>query len=183
VGVRRVVRLFEEGERCKLVVDGMADAASDLLNLRVAIMKYRKPRSSYKFMRPELQQRTAAFKKGSAYLERYCMLIACAFYLENVGVESGVTFSQWVMSRPDLTSALEAIQINPAAALAALPITKLPSLYQAGQGDVDVSEQKRVLSKRKGRTMGKRTILKSYIASKVSDCIQSGLSRVVLNLC
>ena len=40
-------------------------------------------------MRPELQQRTAAFKKGSAYLERYCVLIACAFYLENVGPESG----------------------------------------------------------------------------------------------
>lgn len=44
VGVRRVVRLFEEGERCKQVVDSMADAASELLNLRVAIMKYRKPR-------------------------------------------------------------------------------------------------------------------------------------------
>ena len=76
-----------------------------------------------------------------------------------------MAFSQWVDSRPDLTSALEAIQINPAAALAALPITKLPSLYQAGEGDVDIDEQRRVLSKRKGRTMGKRTILKSYISS------------------
>jgi hypothetical protein len=50
--------------------------------------RYRKPRNSYKFMRPELQQRTAAFKKGSAYLERYCMFITFAFYLEHVGPET-----------------------------------------------------------------------------------------------
>eukprot|EP00983_Pelagomonas_calceolata_P043308 1138848-Pelagomonas_calceolata.AAC.18 len=49
---------------------------------------YRKPRSSYKYIRPELQQRDAAFKKGGAYLERYCKLIAFAYYLEHVGPES-----------------------------------------------------------------------------------------------
>ena len=44
--------------------------------------RYRKPRSSYKYMRPEMQQRHSAFKRGSAYLERYCQLIAFASYLE-----------------------------------------------------------------------------------------------------
>lgn len=44
--------------------------------------RYRKPRSSYKYMRPEMQQRHAAFKRGSAYLERYCQLVAFASYLE-----------------------------------------------------------------------------------------------------
>jgi len=34
-------------------------------------------------------QRTTAFKKGSAYLERYTMLIVFAFYLEHVGPETG----------------------------------------------------------------------------------------------
>ncbi len=53
--------------------------------------RYRKPRSSYKFLRPELQQRGAAFKKGSAYLERYTLLIAFTFFLEHVGAES----SEW----------------------------------------------------------------------------------------
>ena len=50
--------------------------------------RYRKPRDSYKYMRTELQQRDAAFKKGSAYLERYCLLLAFAFYLEHVGPEN-----------------------------------------------------------------------------------------------
>ena len=63
--------------------------------------RYRKPRSSYKYIRPEMQQRHAAFKRGSAYLERYCQLIAFAFYLEHVGPES-CTFADWLGSRPDL---------------------------------------------------------------------------------
>ena len=47
-------------------------------------------------MRPELQQRNAAFKRGSAYAERYCLLIALTYYLEHVGPESGAKFSQWI---------------------------------------------------------------------------------------
>ncbi len=39
VGVRKVARLLEEGEAAKKVVDSIIDAASDLINLRVAIMK------------------------------------------------------------------------------------------------------------------------------------------------
>lgn len=63
--------------------------------------RYRKPRSSYTYMRPEMQQRHAAFKRGSAYLERYCQLIAFAYYLEHVGPEAAA-FQDWVASRPDL---------------------------------------------------------------------------------
>ncbi|KAG1680951.1 hypothetical protein FOA52_009910 [Chlamydomonas sp. UWO 241] len=162
VGVRRVVRLLEEGEGSKNVVDNMVDAASDMINLRVAIMKYRKPRSLYKYIRPELQQRNGAFKKGTAYLKRYCMLISYAFYLEHVGPEA-TPFSGWVDQRPDLTAALAAIQSNPAAALAPLPVATVPQLYTAGDENVDLTEQTRVLSKRRGRTLGRRTILKSHI--------------------
>lgn len=39
VAVRRVVRLLEEGEAAKQAVDTIINAASDLINLRVAIMK------------------------------------------------------------------------------------------------------------------------------------------------
>lgn len=48
-----------------------------------------------------MQQRHAAFKRGSAYLERYCQLIAFAFYLEHVGPETCM-YSDWLASRPDL---------------------------------------------------------------------------------
>lgn len=58
-------------------------------------------------MRPEMQQRHSAFKKGSAYLERYCLLIAFSYYLEHVGPESGTSFSAWAASRPDLLVGME----------------------------------------------------------------------------
>lgn len=63
---------------------GLVHAHLQLLFL-VYMCRYRKPRSSYKYIRPEMQQRHAAFKRGSSYLERYCQLIAFAYYLEQVG--------------------------------------------------------------------------------------------------
>jgi hypothetical protein len=39
VGVRRVVRLLEEGDRAKHEVDEAIDANAQLLNLRISIMK------------------------------------------------------------------------------------------------------------------------------------------------
>eukprot|EP00197_Chlamydomonas_leiostraca_P007983 CAMPEP_0202863826 /NCGR_PEP_ID=MMETSP1391-20130828/4304_1 /ASSEMBLY_ACC=CAM_ASM_000867 /TAXON_ID=1034604 /ORGANISM="Chlamydomonas leiostraca, Strain SAG 11-49" /LENGTH=1425 /DNA_ID=CAMNT_0049543499 /DNA_START=116 /DNA_END=4393 /DNA_ORIENTATION=- len=165
VGVRRVVRLLEEGEAAKKTLDHIVDQASDLINLRVSIMKYRKPRSSYKFLRPELQQRNAAFKKGSAYLERYCLLVAFAFYLEHVGPETSA-FSAWVQSRPDLVAALQSLHQNPGAALQPLPVAKQPVILEVGASEAAVAElrdQRRVLAKRKGRLLTRRTILKSYL--------------------
>ncbi|KAL6757552.1 inositol hexakisphosphate-domain-containing protein [Haematococcus lacustris] len=162
VGVRRVVRLLEEGEDAKRTLDAVVDSASDLLNLRVSIMKYRKPRSSYKFLRPELQQRGAAFKKGSAYLERYCLLLVFAYYLEHVGPEA-VPFSAWVDSRPDLQAALNSLHLNPGAALAPLPLPKQPVVLADGEEGDLLRDQDKVLSKRKGRLLNKRTILKSYL--------------------
>jgi hypothetical protein len=97
------------------------DVCGVLINLRTAIMRYRKPKTLDKFFRwaiwhlssclagqpfclhwcvpalwlvspnallrcparrPELQARHTAFQRGSAYLERYCMLIAFTAYLE-----------------------------------------------------------------------------------------------------
>ncbi len=50
--------------------------------------------------------RHTAFKRGTAYLERYCMLIVFAAYLER-NRQSGhaLSFRQWVASRPDIMSA------------------------------------------------------------------------------
>uniref|UniRef100_A0A7S3QUH6 Tyrosine specific protein phosphatases domain-containing protein n=1 Tax=Dunaliella tertiolecta TaxID=3047 RepID=A0A7S3QUH6_DUNTE len=162
VGVRRVARLLEEGEAAKRTLDAALDAASSLINLRVSIMKYRKPRSSYKYIRPELQQRDAAFKKGGAYLERYCKLIAFAYYLEHVGPE--IKFGDWVNSRPDLKAALTAIHQNPGAALAPLPVPARPTVLLGSSDTKDVAAvQMGVLKKRRGRLLNRRTILKSYL--------------------
>ena len=54
MGVRRVVRLLEVGDVAKRMADAAIDANAQLLNLRVSILKYRKPRNSYKSLRSEV---------------------------------------------------------------------------------------------------------------------------------
>ncbi len=67
--------------------------------------------------RPEIQVRHTAFKRGSAYLERYCMLIAFTAYLEDCRRRnSDVTFEDWMAARPDLCQARNSIMDNPAGA-------------------------------------------------------------------
>ena len=61
--------------------------------------RYRKPRGSYKNHRSETGARHSAFSRGSAYLERYCLLIAVAGYLEECGLHSATTFRQWLANR------------------------------------------------------------------------------------
>lgn len=65
--------------------------------------------------RPEIQARHTAFKRGSAYLERYCLLIAFTAYLEMaMRTGSDVTFDEWMAARPDVCTARDAISENPA---------------------------------------------------------------------
>jgi len=137
-------------------------------------MRYRKPKSLDKFFRPEIQARHTAFQRGSAYLERYCMLIAFSVYLRQCRQRGRrLTFAEWVAARPDVQSARESLHQNPAGALAPLP--SVPSLVAApgvvgreipvpstiGK-DVPLEEQRKVLMRRRGNTVGRRSILKSF---------------------
>ena len=68
--------------------------------------------------RPELQARHTAFKRGSAYLERYCLLIAFTAYLEAAQrTGADMTFEEWMAARPDVGQARDAILENPAGEL------------------------------------------------------------------
>ena len=51
VAVRRFTRILERGADAKARVDEVVDACGVLINLRTAIMRYRKPRSHGKFFR------------------------------------------------------------------------------------------------------------------------------------
>jgi hypothetical protein len=65
--------------------------------------------------RPEIQARHTAFKRGSAYLERYCLLIAFTAYLEDRRRRRlPTTFEDWMEARPDLCQARNSILNNPA---------------------------------------------------------------------
>ncbi|KAK2078696.1 hypothetical protein QBZ16_003536 [Prototheca wickerhamii] len=122
VAVRRLCRVLERGDAAKAAVDAVADAAGTLINLRTTIMRYRRPKSLDKFYRPEIQARHAAFARGSAYLERYLMLIAFAAYLGECR-ERGrrASFARWWDARPDIRAARDFVHANPASALAPVP--------------------------------------------------------------
>jgi hypothetical protein len=65
--------------------------------------------------RPEIQARHTAFKRGSAYLERYCLLIAFTAYLEAARrTGADMTFEEWMAARPDVGQARDSILENPA---------------------------------------------------------------------
>lgn len=102
-------------------------------------------------------------------MERYCMLMAFSVYLHQCRQKGRtMTFEEWMMTRPDVIAAREAIHQNPAGALA--PVPAPPDLTPKGvnsekkensQG-LSIAESRKVLLRRKGSTLGRRTILKSY---------------------
>ncbi|KAG2424222.1 hypothetical protein HXX76_014752, partial [Chlamydomonas incerta] len=66
-------------------------------------------------------------------------------------------------------AAFASIHENPGAALEPVPVAKLPTVFMAAStagedaADSAAADQRQVLGRRKGRTLTKRTILKSYL--------------------
>lgn len=178
VGMRRFIRILERGIEAKSEVDEVVDACGTLINLRTSIMRYRKPKNIGKFFRPEIQARHSAFQRGSAYLERYCMLVAFAVYLHQCRTRGrSMTFNEWLTARPDIVAAREALHQNPAGALAPVPsvagggvaggdgpdtISAPTPVPYTSSRDVPLDEVRDVLKRRKGSTVGHRSILKSF---------------------
>lgn len=180
LGVRRFTRTLERGGEVKAEVDAVIDACGVIVNLRTAIMRYRKPKST-EFFRPELGSRHSAFQRGSTYMERYCMLMAFSVYLNECRQKGrALTFEDWLSTRTDITTAVDGIHQNPAGALAPVPLVpSISALFNPGEDleclslsssamsfdtdkDVSIIEARGVLMRRRGNTIGKRTILKSY---------------------
>ena len=53
VGVRRFTRILERGTEAKADLDKVIDRCGGLVNLRTAIMRYRKPRRWFRFYRSD----------------------------------------------------------------------------------------------------------------------------------
>ena len=75
--------------------------------------------------------RHSAFTRGAAYLERYCLLISFAAFLERAmeGLGPERSFSEWMEARPDVCQARSGIHQNPAGALAPVAVAGLPHLW------------------------------------------------------
>jgi hypothetical protein len=82
--------------------------------LCAVLHRFRKPKHSYQHHKSEVASRHSAFTRGSAYLERYCLLIAFGAYLEEVtaGMAAGLSsyrdgtlpsFADWLSARPELS--------------------------------------------------------------------------------
>ena len=54
VGVRRFTRILENGNDAKAITDRLVDICGGLVNLRTAIMRYRKPQDSLRFFRCQM---------------------------------------------------------------------------------------------------------------------------------
>ena len=201
-GVARLTRLLDDGDAAKGVADAEVDRAGAVVSLRRAIARYRKPRRTFRFYRPELHARHAAFTRGATYLERYCLLIALAAYLrgECGGVHGGgggdattanprprVTFAAWLAARPDVTAALDAIRANPAAALT--PVTRPPAPLAAlpppparapgasPPGVATGADAAAVLACRCGGTLTRGSILKAARARRASAAAAATAAR------
>ena len=59
VAVRRFTRILERGIDAKQTVDALINRCGSLVNLRAAIMRYRKPRRSFRFFRCDYWQADA----------------------------------------------------------------------------------------------------------------------------
>ena len=103
---------MESLEPCKLC----SDTSSFLCTLHSSADPCRQVDQPLSFpYRPEIQARHTAFKRGSAYLERYCLLIAFTAYLEDRRRRRlPTTFEDWMEARPDLCQARNSILNNPA---------------------------------------------------------------------
>ena len=203
-GVARLTRLLDDGDAAKAVADAEVDRAGAVVSLRRAIARYRKPRRTFRFYRPELHARHAAFTRGATYLERYCLLIALAAYLRGEcgggGVHGGdgndsasanprplVTFAAWLAARPDVTAALDAIRANPAAALtpvprppaplAALPPPPARAPGASPPGVATVADAAAVLACRCGGTLTRGSILKAARARRASAAAAATAAR------
>ncbi|EFN52818.1 hypothetical protein CHLNCDRAFT_26452 [Chlorella variabilis] len=157
VAVRRFTRILERGPDAKATVDRVVDACGVLINLRTAIIRYRQPRSLDRFYRPEIQARHNAFQRGSAYLERYCMLLAFTSYLQ--ARAQGGRVDRGAARRvpgPRLHPPEPGLRAGAAAAGAAAHARAQHAAHAGAVG------QRRVLMKRRGSVVGRRSILKSY---------------------
>ncbi|GMH33294.1 hypothetical protein BSKO_01128 [Bryopsis sp. KO-2023] len=161
LAVRRLIRLLDSGPDSKQAVDRIIDACGMIINLRTAIMRYRKPLRGHN--RPETQNRHTLFKWGVAYLERYCLTIAFSAYLDHTQSGATASFHDWVNERAEVRLALRSIKNNPGASLSVLSDTMSTVTQGVVDGpQVDISEEEKVQSQRHGSVLSKKTILKSF---------------------
>lgn len=161
MSVKHLVRLLDSGPDSKIAVDRVIDACSLMINLRIAIARFKKHSSGHSQV--EMQSRNRLFNWGVAYLERYCLLIAFSSYLDHTLSGTTLTFVEWIAGRPDLGHLLQMIKLNPAFSLSTVQApASIAGTGFSQEQETEVMDQEKILSQRKGSVLSSKTILKSY---------------------
>lgn len=159
--VRRLVNLLEGGDQVKAGLDDLIDKCSGAMNMRIAIMKHRRPNLPHNTdwsNLSELQPKSQSFRKGAEYLGRYCQLIVYAAYL-NMRARARdrdaalPPFAAWVHSRSELLGVFSIIKANPLGALAPMVTKGLHTIVEL-PGDVEAEVDRSLLEEPSEEDLG-----------------------------
>ncbi|XP_010515494.1 PREDICTED: paladin-like [Camelina sativa] len=99
----KITRLFDNGVESREALDAVIDRCSDIQNIREAVLQYRKVFNRQNY---EPRVRSAAFNRGTEYLERYFRLIAFAAYLGKETLDG--SFKKWLHhQKPEVLQAMK----------------------------------------------------------------------------
>ncbi|CAI5954970.1 unnamed protein product [Closterium sp. NIES-65] len=113
--VRKVTRMLDGGAAARHVLDGVVDRCAQMLNIREAILSYRR---AFNMQDADARTRQSALSRGAEFLERYVMLIAFASYLSSPLFRPAAP-SLWPRSSSSSSSSLPSIP--PSSSHTALP--------------------------------------------------------------
>ncbi|GJP69891.1 hypothetical protein CLOP_g893 [Closterium sp. NIES-67] len=112
--VRKVTRMLDGGAAARRALDGVVDRCAQMLNIREAILSYRR---AFNMQDADARTRQSALSRGAEFLERYVMLIAFAAYLSSPFFRPAAP-SLWPPSSSPSPSALS---LPPSSSHSALP--------------------------------------------------------------
>jgi len=145
--IRRLVRTLVQGEDAKELSDRIIGTCSKPINMRTQIMKYLKRHHVRQYQRHDDLRggNDYGYKRATAYLDRYWLIIAFSSYILQRMAAKGVptaplspapaagvsprptvamkpvdlslTFEDWYKSQPELKEMRHVLSVNPAAAL------------------------------------------------------------------
>ncbi|CAI5507986.1 unnamed protein product [Closterium sp. Naga37s-1] len=134
--VRKVTRMLDGGAAARHVLDGVVDRCAQMLNIREAILSYRR---AFNMQDADARTRQSALSRGAEFLERYVMLIAFASYLSSPLFRPAAP-SLWPRSSSSSSTSLPSIP--PSSSHTALPrlCPSLPAATSSTSGEAAGSD-------------------------------------------
>ncbi|KAK1923782.1 inositol hexakisphosphate-domain-containing protein [Papiliotrema laurentii] len=152
---------LDHGRQMKRLVDHVIDSCDAVVNLRENVLEYR---IKYSVVASDEKTRQAVLQRAVRSLEQYFDLIVFAAYLEEEEAgDSGVTFSQWLKSRPEIWNQIKILRRQGGNRLLAfapandLSVISRSSEFVDGQYSrsmIDGRERKREVDLQGGKVLG-----------------------------